>query len=373
MIRKLPIVIAAFGALVLAVSPLWALDIVTQKSTNKPIIGEIGATNKTELTITPKNGAAQKIPANDIAKIKWDGEPPKLGIAEGDEERGNYEKALETYTEVIKDSSGKLKTYLEFLIARTMAKMALDDPTKMDDAIKRLETFTKTNAEHFGYFEAINFLGQAQAAKGDYAKAQIAFEALGKAPWTDFKMASKIAVGGMQLKQNDVDGAAKSFGDAASSKAETEAEKGRRAEAQVGQAACLVKQSKHDEALKLIDEVIKTTSVDEARAMSQAYVLQGDCYQTQQKLKEAAIAYLHVPVLFPKEKSAHAESLYQLAKISAAIGQPDRAAEARDDLLANFPNSEWAKKLADAGGAATEKPAEKPEEKPAEKPAEKTE
>ena len=186
-------------------------------------------------------------------------------------------------------------------------------------------------------------------------------------------MASKIAVGGMQLKQNDIDGAAKSFADAASNKAETDAEKGRRAEAQVGQAACLVKQTKHDEALKLIDEVIKTTSVDEARAMAQAYVLQGDCYQTQQKLKEAAIAYLHVPVLFPKEKSAHAEALYQLHKISAAIGQPDRAAEARDDLLANFPNSEWAKKLADAGGTATEKPEEKPVEKPAEKPAEKAE
>ncbi|HLQ46180.1 MAG TPA: hypothetical protein VK137_15670, partial [Planctomycetaceae bacterium] len=83
--------------------------------------------------------------------------------------------------------------------------------------------------------------------------------------------------------------------------------------------------------------------------------LQGDCYQVQNKLKEAALAYLHVPLLFPQEKAAHAEALYHLAKILGSIGQPDRAAEFRDDLLANFPNSEWAKKLGEAGGTTSEK------------------
>ena len=359
MTQKLPFVAASFGLLALTVSPLWAVDVVTRKSTTKQVQGEIGAITKIEITVKPRTGEPDKIPANDIASIKWDGEPAKLGIARGSEDRGNLDQALETYTEVHKDASGKLKTHLEFLIARTIAKQALDtDVSKLDEAVKKLETFSK--AEHFAHFEAMSYLGQLYSAKGDYAKAQAAYEALGKAPWNDFKMASKIAVGRMQLKQNDIAGAEKTFSDSAFSKAETDSEKARLAEAQVGKGACLVKQMKFDEGLKLIEEVIKTTSVDEARAMAEAYVLQGDCLQAQQKLKEAAIAYLHVPVLFPKEKSAHAEALYNLAKISGAIGQPDRAAEARDDLIANFPNSEWAKKLGDAPSAATEeKPAEK--------------
>ena len=194
--------------------------------------------------------------------------------------------------------------------------------------------------------------GLLYSANGDYAKAQAAFEGLGKAPWKDFQTAAKVAVGRMQLKQNNIDGAAKTFDEAASGTAESDAEKARRAEAQVGKAACLVKQSKHDDALKLIDEIIKATSTDEAATMASAYVLQGDCLQAQSKMKDAALAYLHVPVLFPQEKAAHAEALYHLAKISGQIGQPDRAAEARDILLESFPNSEWAKKLQGDSGAA---------------------
>lgn len=342
----------AVAVLFLTASPLWAVDIVTQKSTNKQILGEISTANKTEVTIKPKTGDAVKIPANDITSIKWEGEPAKLNIAKGDEDRGNYEKALETYTDVHKDASGKLKTYLDFLITRTMAKQALEDELKLDDAVKKMEAFLKANGDHVGYYECQSFLGQLYSAKGDYAKAQSAFEGLGKAPWKDFQTAAKVAVGRMQLKQNNVEGAAKTFEEAAAGSAETDAEKARKAEAQVGKAGCLVKQSKHDDALKLIDEIIKATSTEEEATMATAYVLQGDCLQAQSKMKDAALAYLHVPVLFPKQKGPHAEALFHLHKISGQIGQPDRAAEARDILLETYPNSEWAKKLQAETGAA---------------------
>ena len=352
------------STLALTASPLWAVDTINVKSTGKPVQGEITTVNKTEVTIKPRTGEAQKIPANDIASIKWDGEPAKLSIARGDEERGNFDKALDTYTEAHKDATnGKLKTYLDFSIARTLAKQALDDDSKIDDAIKKVEAYLKTNADHLGYYESQSFLGQLYGANGDYAKAQTAFEGLGKAPWKDYQIAAKVSVGRMQLKQNNIDGATKTFGEAASGNAESDSEKARRAEAQVGQAACLAKQTKHDEALKLIDEVIKVTSTDEAATMAFAYVLQGDCYQAQNKAKDAALAYLHVPVLFPKEKAARAEALYHLAKISGTIGQPDRAAEARDQLLEDFPKSEWAKKLqAETGAAAPATDAEKAKE-----------
>lgn len=340
------------AALVLTASPLWAIDIVTQKSTNKQILGEISTANKTEVTIKPKTGDPVKIPANDIAAIKWEGEPAKLNIAKGFEDRGNFVQALETYIDVHKDASGKLKTYLDFLIARTMAKQSLDNGAALDEAVKKMEAYLKANADHVGFYESQNYLGQLYSAKGDFAKAQAAFEGLGKAPWKDFQIAAKVAVGRMQLKQNNIEGANKTFEEAASGTAETDAEKARRAEAQVGKAACLVKQSKHEDALKLIDEIIKATSTEEAGTMAVAYVLQGDCYQSQSKLKDAALAYLHVPILFPKEKAAHAEALFHLHKISGQIGQPDRAAEAKDTLLESFPNSEWAKKLAADGGAA---------------------
>lgn len=345
--RNLAVVVFAMTA-----SPLWAIDTVTVKSTSKQILGDISVANKTEVTIKPKTGEAVKIPANDVASIKWEGEPPKLNLAKVAEERGNLDTALETYVDVHKDASGKLKTYLDFLIARTMAKQALEDDSKLDDAVKKMEAYLKANVDHVGFYESQSYLGQLYSSKGDYAKAQAAFEGLGKAPWKDFQIAAKVAAGRMQLKQNNIEGASKTFEEAAAGNADTDAEKARRAEAQVGKAACLVKQSKHDDALKLIDEIIKATSTEEAATMAFAYVLQGDCYQAQSKMKDAALAYLHVPILYPKEKAAHAEALFHLAKISGQIGQPDRAAEAKEILLESYPNSEWAKKLQAEGGAA---------------------
>ncbi len=348
-------IVIAIGAFALWASPLWAIDTVTLRSTGKSVLGEIGAINRTEVTIKPKTGEAIKVPANDIATIKWEGESAKLGLARSDEEGGRLEKALDSYLEIAKDAkSGNMKAWMELLITRVSAKLALDDPSKIDDAVKRLEAFTKSYADHFGYFDATNLLGHLYVAKGDFPKAQQAFENLAKAPWNDYRTAAKVSVGKVQLKQNKVEDAAKSFDDAAAGKAESDAEKARRNEALVGKAACLVKQQKNDDAMKLIDEVIKAASLDEPRAMAEAYNLQGDLLQAQNKLKEAAIAYLHVPVLFPKEKAAHAEALYHLHKISGLIGQPDRATEAREDLLANFPNSEWAKKLGEAAPAATD-------------------
>ncbi len=361
---------AFFIGLLAMSSPAWAIDIVTQRSTNKQHFGEIGAITKTELTIKPKTGDAVKIPANDIAAIKWDGEPAKLTIAKGDEERGHFDKAIDTYTEVQKDASGKLKTYLEFLISRTMAKQALEDDSKLEAAIKRLEAFTKAQSDHLGFFESMSFLGQLQGNSGDFAKAQASFESLGKAPWKDYQMSAKIQVAKMQLRQNDIDGALSTFDGIVSANAESDAEKAKKSEALAGKASCLVKQKKFDEAAKLIDEIIQNTSSDEDATMAEAYVRQGDCFQAQNKLKEAALAYLHVPVLYPKEKGPHAESLFHLVKISSAIGQPDRANEARDDLLSNFPNSEWAKKLGAVAAPAetkTEAPKEAAEKDAAEK------
>ena len=77
-----------------------------------------------------------------------------------------------------------------------------------------------------------------------------------------------------------------------------------------------------------------------------AYVRQGDCLQAQNKTKEAILAYLHVPVLFSKEKALHAESLFRLSQLWGSVQKPERAADARAELERLYPDSEWAKKLA---------------------------
>ena len=124
----------AFAVCVAAVTaPAWAIDIVTQRSTNKQHFGEIGAVSKTELTIKPKTGDPVKIPVNDIAAIKWDGEPAKLAIAKGDEDRGHYDKAIDLRARVM-SSVGDVPFVL------VLNKSDLDAEWEIDTAdVKRIE------------------------------------------------------------------------------------------------------------------------------------------------------------------------------------------------------------------------------------------
>jgi TolA-binding protein len=73
--------------------------------------------------------------------------------------------------------------------------------------------------------------------------------------------------------------------------------------------------------------------------------LKGDCLKSQGKVKEAILAYLHVPVLFEKEKVALAEALYNLAVLWPRADQPERGLAAQQELQENYPDSPWTKKL----------------------------
>lgn len=346
--RPLSIILTAVVLLAFFATWAMAVDIVNRKSVKTPASGEITNITKTEITVTPKAGAPVKVPANDIVSITWTGDPAGLGIARSDETGGRLQKALDGYAKAVeaaKAASPGLKADLEYAIARTTAKMALADPSKLDDAIKKMEAFRSAHGDSHNFYDAMSHLGQLQTAKKDFVKAKIAFDQLGKAPWKDYQMASKIAGGRLAILENKGDEALAAFEAVIAMKADNALEETQRQEAMLGKAKILIGQMKHDEAIKLLDEVIAKSAPEDYRVQAEAYVRQGDCLQAQGKTKEAVLAYLHVDVLFPGEKALHAESLFHLARLWAKVGQPGRAAESKEKLETDYPNSEWTKQL----------------------------
>lgn len=342
---------AAAGLLTLALlsSPAWAVDVVVRKNTKAPTSGEITDVSKTEVTVKPVGkGEPVKIPVNEIVSISWTGDPAGLSLSRSDEAGGRLQKALDGYTkaaDTTKSTSPLLKADLEFYIARTTAKIALSDPAKIDDAIKKLEAFKSAHGDSYNFYECQNFLGQLYAAKKDYIKAKVAFDSLGKAPWKDYQMAAKIASGRMQLLENKPNDAVIDFDAVIGMKADNPAEESQRQEAMLGKAKILTTQSKFDDALKLLAEVIEKADPEDARVQAEAFVRQGDCLEASGKTKDALLAYLHVDVLFQTEKAQHAEALFHLSRLWAKDGKPGRAAEAKEKLESEFPNSEWTKQL----------------------------
>jgi len=331
------------------VSSLLAADTVTRKSDGKRFLGTITDMTKTEFKVKKQTaGEPDVIQANDVTSIEWDGASPELRLGIADDNGGKYESAVQRYQKAQKDSkspSAALKAELDYLIARANARIALVEPAKLATAIKELQAVQKGSPQHYRYYESVILLGQLQIANGDFVGARATYDLLAKAPWSDSKLAAQVASGTILVAENKLDEAIKVFEAAAASAGDSPGEQVRKYEAMLGQARALVAQSKFEEALKILELVTDKGPIEESALQAEAYVLQGDALQALGRMKEAALAYLHVEILFSRESTAHAAALFHLAKIWKLVNLPERSADAESKLVQTYPNSPWRKKL----------------------------
>lgn len=330
---------------ILTASNLDAADTIYEYDSKSPQLGDIKGYTKTELTMQ-RGSNSVKVPANQVQRVRWDGEPPQLNIARNQEENGNYAAALEEYKKSVSGASPNLKKDLEFMIARATARSAQSNAADLDNAIKLLSAFIKANGDHFRFYSATKLLGEAYLAKKDYAAANKEFSELEKAPWKSTQMDAKNLKARVMLAEGNVKGALTAFESVAKMDAKTPAEQAGKRAAQLGSAVCLQKEGKPKDAITVLDEIIKTVDPQQKAILAEAYLRKGDCYQALGESKEALIAYLHIDVLFPSQPAIHAEALYHLSSLWGKVQKPERGAEARAVLQQQYPNSEWTQKAA---------------------------
>lgn len=318
------------------------------------LVGEISDTSREEVTIrTGLRRQEKKVPAGEITRVEWKNEPPGLNLHRTAEQAGRLEDALKGYQDALANVGGdqsNLRADLEFLIARVKSELALGDPSQLDDAIQTLENFRKQHANSFRYYETLMLLGDLYLAKEDFSNAEAVFSLLGEASSEDYKLASQVASGRIELVRGNIPAAVQKFDGVIQAPADTPAEKSRQQQARLGKATALQRQNQNAEAAKVLDEVIEQTPPDDTGTLAEAYVRKGDTLLAAGKLKEAVLAYLHVDVLFPGEQSLHAEALYHLAELGSALGDPQLTADASGQLESKYANTEWAKKLAAPAG-----------------------
>lgn len=346
--------VTALALASLAAGSISANDVVYRRGQENPAQGEITEITKTDITLKPAGTGREpiKIPANEITRVRWDKEPATLNLARNTEEAGRPGEALKGYEKALDDadaSADNLRTDLAFLIARAQARQALADAGKLDEAVKQLEAFRTKNANHFRYFETLTWLGRLHVAKKEYDRAKTVFTEMGQAPWPDYRMAARIAEGRVLLSEGETAKALAAFDDVLSQQGDDPAVALQRADATLGKALCLQRDAKHDEAIRILDELVYGTAVDDRRLRGEAYLRRGDSLQALGRSKDALMAYLHVDLLFAQEPALHAEALFHLSRLWSEAGKPERAGDARTRLVNDYRNSEWAKKLG-AGG-----------------------
>lgn len=307
--------------------------------------GTVVAEAPAEVTVRVGN-ADQKVPAAEIASIRYDGRPPSLDQAVAREEAGALAEAADLYKKAAADASTKPFIARDALFgqARVSADLALNDPSRTDAAIALLEGFLKAHGDGRQVLPALEALAQLQLQKGADAPLRQTLDRIAKIPGAGDR------AGVLRARL------ATRRGDHASAVAELDALVARapegsirRRDALLAKAESLVAQKKVPEAEALLRGVIAAAPPEDAATQAAAYNTLGDALRAAGRTRDALYAYLHTDLLYAQARDQHPRALARIVQLWRDLKRDDRADEVFERLKSEYPRSPYVAEVARPG------------------------
>jgi tetratricopeptide (TPR) repeat protein len=307
--------------------------------------GEVVSSTAYEIALNKGLPDGKQIPVNEIKAILFDGEPSELGQARVNAANGAYANALELLEKMDVRSVKRdlILQEFEFYKAWCAGKMALAGQGAIADAGRQLNNFVRSHPNNFHCLEVRQAMGDLLMAGGAYDKAEVQYAELAKAPWPDFKMRAAVAIGRSLQAQDKHSQAIQQFDAALAIQAEGAEAENQRLAATLGKAVSMADTGNVDQAVGIIEKVIHDADPEQKELHARACIALGKCYEKASRSKDALLWFLHVDVLYNSVPEAHAESLSHLVALWTAMGQNERAREARQLLNERYGESRWAK------------------------------
>ena len=308
-----------------------------------PESGTVVKMNKQEVGIDV-GGRVVTFPVKDVRKITYADDPPELSNARDSAMQGQLEQALDEIKQInvgtitrqaVKEDVAYYKVYAE-------AKLALAGQREQAAASDQLFGFVRANPQSYHFYEAAELLGDLASAQSDWDKASAYYGSLAGSGWPEYQLRSNVLVAQSLVNKGDYKGAAARY-DAVLSTPGNDPEMQRmRALATIGKAKCFAEVGQPDQAITMIETIIKENDPKDAELFARAYNALGDANRKLNKPEDALLAYLHTDVLFFSNSDAHAEALYRLVNLWTETKQNDRALQTRTLLKSRYANSRWA-------------------------------
>jgi tetratricopeptide (TPR) repeat protein len=307
--------------------------------------GMVTAMTPLSVTIDKASAGTQEVPVNEINVITFHGEPVELSQARVNARNGGYATALDALRKIDVAAADRdfIKQDVQFYRALCEAKLALGGTGEIGEAGRGLNGFVRKNPDNYHYLEAVEMMGDLLMASGKWESAQKQYAELDKAPWPDYRMRAAVLIGRTLQGKGEHAEAIAEFDKVLEMPGEGPDVESQKLTATLGKAESLAATGKVDDAVAMIQHVIEDANPEAMQLHARAYNALGSCYEQAGKTKDALLAYLHVDVLYNTVPEAHAEALSHLVPLWQAIGQGERAREAKQTLEEKYAGSRWAK------------------------------
>jgi len=302
------------------------------------------------------NKEIRRFSVTEVREVRHDGEPDSLADARGllfrRDARGALAELAKIEPDDVKDADPRVKEEYEYvkLAASARAAATIAEGTA---AAASLKAFLANNLRTFHFYEGQETLAELFAKLRKYEDAAAAYAELDRGP-PALRIRSASGKARLLLLQGKPAAAIGEFEAAtriSTDKADT-ASAAEKSEAELGMARCLARMGKATEAVKAAKDTIRKANPNDRDLLATAFLTLGECQRAARLAdEEALVSYLTVDLVYNGVPEVHAEALYNLVQLWEATKQPERAREARQALLGNYPQSSWAKKVAGDGAS----------------------
>lgn len=286
------------------------------------------------------------IPSERVLWVQYDAAPIELSAARVETEVGNYEEALEKLKsiapeDVDPDSMPLVAAEAAWYKAYATLNLALLGAGDLKEGGAEMTRFVQQYPTSYRYYEGCRLLGDAfyayaQSASKDASsfvkRAEGAYGSLLKADSDSVKARGKLGLGRLALASNDLEKAKTYFQEVV----DMDAFDVEKSEARIGLARATSKEGDHAGALALLNALLAETPDDATLRHARIYNAIGDVSVAADRLQEAAVAYLHVDLLYPQARTERVAALKALVGVWKELGREDRAIETDRRLRERF-------------------------------------
>ncbi len=301
--------------------------------------GQVTAESPSEVTV--QLGATSiVVPTDQIQSVEYQGQPAAMQLGQTNADAGRADEAIAQYQKAAAEAGGRpfVAEAAKFGEAALLADLALVEPTRVQDAVAKLDAFVQAYPKGRHVVAAREALARVRLHAQDFTNAETDIAELAKIP----AGADRAAVLGARLLLRRGDASA-AIADLDRLIAAAEGSP-RQVELKLVKAEALTAASRYDESESLARQVVAAADADDFVVQSRAYNTLGDCLDAAARPKDALLAFLHVDLLYAKDKEEHPRALRRIEEVFRKLGQLSRADEYDQRLKQEYPNSPWTKR-----------------------------
>lgn len=307
--------------------------------------GKIEEISPLSVTFKGRSGS-EKVPVWEVSKISAANEPAQVDKARDRIESSRYDEAIELLSQVQKGANPITDAEVDWYMAVAMSETAFSGGSySARDAGGQVQKFLSAHPKSHHLVPATDLMGRLAMANGNLDFAAKQFTLLTQSKWPEYVARGHFLTGEALLRSGKFNEAAAAYGKILALQANDDITQRYKQLAQCQQAKVAAMTGDPTAAIKKLEAIIKTENPDDKELFAYAYNALGSCYLKTNDLAEAEEKFLFTHLLFDTESGAHAEAVYQLAKIWNTQKQTDEASEARQILKSRYRNTWWSSQL----------------------------